>query len=206
MPSPAAGVEVTEESVLENQVGLHTVSRWSTTEGGKFEVEQTVEASYWDPELLCRLCLRCGCRIEECAVGAAKPTRCSCAGGNDLLTRPVKPRMVDGKVAHFLIRRGSTTTVYCQLARERERGGQKNNWLSDLPLPYGTKLTGTPRTLAIKITEIVRQHGQKTHVTVYTAYLRICGKNAGCVKRAIHAADAADAANAAKTLIQIHER
>lgn len=207
VPSPTAGVEVTEESVLEDQVGLHTVSRWSTPEGFKFKVEQKVETGYWAPELRCLLCLRCGCRIEDrswysgkSAPGAAKATRCSCTGGNDLLTRPLKPRKVKGKVAHFLYRQGSTTTVYCQLARERD----DNTWLSRLPLPFATKRTETPRTLAIKITEIVQQHGQKPHVTVYTGYLRICGKTAGCVKRAILAADAADAANAAKTLIQIH--
>jgi len=102
---------------------------------------------------------------------AAELQICDCKSANDLLQKPLMARMVNGKTVPFLYRCGSTTTIYCQIPRNRG-DGLPNGWLKMHPKEKPT----TPRTLALKVTETIQQ-GQKAYTTVYTGYIRIGAKN-----------------------------
>ena len=180
MPCTAGEVTIVEETPT-GRIGLHTRSRWWSSSAGHAEVEQQVEIAYWEPEARCLVCFMCGRRVvdptwyaDDGAAGAGEP--CKCNDGNDLL---IKATLADRK-APFLHRHGSTTTLYCQLRRERA-DGRNNEWLKGLPRPFEAgKRFYVERTMAIKVTEIARQEGRVLHNTVYTGHVRL-GSKTGCL-------------------------
>ena len=162
MDPGAAAVVTTTEQGTSGQIALRTQSHWPTQ---AVEVELLLEAAYHNIDQGGLVCLLCQCSISgpEWQTGA-----CRCPG-LDLL---IKPKVLTGTVP-CVHRDGKRTTFYCQVERNRA-DGLDNSWLSK----HVASNPKSGRALALKLTEIVRQKGQKARTTVHSGFVRIYGKTA----------------------------